>query len=60
MVTHEEEVAARARRIVRMKDGLIISDERNRAPAVKNLKEIAEANQTRIEQIISKEHFEIS
>ncbi len=41
LVTHEEEVAARARRIVRMKDGLIISDERNRAPAVKNLKEIA-------------------
>ena len=41
LVTHEEEVAARARRIVRMKDGLIISDERKKAPAVKNLNELA-------------------
>jgi len=40
MVTHEDEVAARAKRIIRLRDGLIQSDERNSvharlAPAVK-------------------------
>jgi macrolide transport system ATP-binding/permease protein len=33
MVTHEDEVAHRARRIVRLRDGLIVSDERLRPPA---------------------------
>ncbi|MDG1138132.1 MAG: ATP-binding cassette domain-containing protein [Opitutales bacterium] len=33
LVTHEEEVAKRARRIVRMKDGAIIEDHRSREPA---------------------------
>ena len=32
LVTHEEEVAARARRVVRMKDGVIISDDRKKTP----------------------------
>ncbi len=32
LVTHEEEVARHARRIVRIRDGLIASDERNGAP----------------------------
>ena len=30
MVTHEEEVALRARRIVRLRDGVVLSDERHR------------------------------
>ena len=42
LVTHEEEVASRARRVVRMKDGSIISDERNRDPKIQDLKENAE------------------
>jgi len=33
IVTHDEEVCARARRVVRMKDGEIISDETRSAPA---------------------------
>ncbi|MDB6134895.1 MAG: Macrolide export ATP-binding/permease protein MacB [Verrucomicrobiales bacterium] len=33
MVTHEDEVAHRARRIVRLRDGVIVSDERLRPPA---------------------------
>lgn len=34
MVTHEEDVAQRARRIVRLRDGVIEQDERLRAPVV--------------------------
>ena len=34
LVTHEEEVAARARRIIRMNDGEITSDERSKEPVV--------------------------
>src|SRR6056300_848640 len=37
LVTHEEEVAARARRIIRMNDGEITSDERAKEPVVPNL-----------------------
>jgi putative ABC transport system ATP-binding protein len=33
LVTHEEELARRAARVVRLKDGVIVSDERNRALA---------------------------
>ena len=33
LVTHEEEVASRARRVVRMKDGAIVEDHRLRDPA---------------------------
>ncbi len=36
MVTHEEEVAQRARRIVRLRDGQIESDDRIRNPSEKN------------------------
>ena len=32
VITHEDEVAARAKRVVRMRDGMIVSDERH-APA---------------------------
>ena len=32
LVTHEEEVAARARRVIKMNDGRIVSDERTRQP----------------------------
>ena len=39
MVTHEDEVAARARRIVRLRDGLVQVDERSRP-----LPEISEEN----------------
>jgi ABC-type lipoprotein export system ATPase subunit/ABC-type antimicrobial peptide transport system permease subunit len=34
LVTHEDEVAQHARRVVRLRDGLIQSDERTRPPAV--------------------------
>jgi len=37
LVTHEEEVAARARRIIRMNDGEITSDERSKEPVFANL-----------------------
>src|SRR6056300_196128 len=37
LVTHEEEVAARARRIIRMNDVEITSDERSKEPVVPNL-----------------------
>ncbi|MDB3957622.1 ATP-binding cassette domain-containing protein [Opitutales bacterium] len=37
LVTHEEEVAARARRIIRMNDGGITSDDRFKEPVVTNL-----------------------
>lgn len=37
MVTHEEEVAERARRIVRLRDGVIESDERLRQPSSNDL-----------------------
>jgi putative ABC transport system ATP-binding protein len=33
VITHEDEVAARARRVVRLRDGLVLSDERNDGPA---------------------------
>jgi macrolide transport system ATP-binding/permease protein len=34
LVTHEEEVAARASRIIKMNDGRIVSDERSRQPVI--------------------------
>ena len=34
LVTHEEEVAARASRIIKMNDGQIVSDERSRQPVI--------------------------
>ena len=37
MVTHEEEVAQRARRIVRLRDGQVESDVRSRAPSSEDL-----------------------
>jgi macrolide transport system ATP-binding/permease protein len=37
LVTHEEEVAARARRVIRMNDGKITSDERSKDPVVVSL-----------------------
>lgn len=46
MVTHEEEVAQRARRIVRLRDGIIESDERLKSPA--------ELNQQHDDQILAK------
>ena len=36
LVTHEEEVAARASRIIKMNDGQIISDERSRQPVIQS------------------------
>ena len=37
LVTHEEEVAARARRVIRMNDGQITSDERSKEPFINRL-----------------------
>jgi macrolide transport system ATP-binding/permease protein len=37
MVTHEQEIAARAKRIIRMRDGEIISDERKKGVAKKTV-----------------------
>ena len=36
LVTHEEEVAARASRIIKMNDGQIVSDERSRQPVIQS------------------------
>jgi len=40
VVTHEEEIAAHARRIIRLKDGLLESDERVLAPAMQETSEL--------------------
>src|SRR5262249_45461348 len=41
MVTHETDIAAWARRVVRMRDGLIEADERNLHPTQRARKELA-------------------
>ncbi len=47
MVTHEEEVAAHARRIVRLRDGVIESDERVRPPSTARREDFISARRGR-------------
>lgn len=47
MVTHEEEVAERARRIVRLRDGVVESDQRLREPNVNDVSAIAQPRRGR-------------
>ena len=51
MVTHEEEVAQRARRIIRLRDGVIESDKRLRPPAEKKHDENVQARRGRPSQL---------
>ena len=41
IITHEDEVAAYARRVVRLRDGRIVSDERRRTSGLPTLTEVA-------------------
>ncbi|MBM3251621.1 MAG: ATP-binding cassette domain-containing protein [Candidatus Omnitrophica bacterium] len=56
MVTHEQEIAQHAQRIISMRDGCIISDERKQSVSV----QVAEGAQAALKNIISNAHSVVS
>ena len=60
LVTHEEDIAAKAKRIIRLRDGLVeMSEDRLQIPAVSNTKEQFTINENSSKQLVDDNQNEL-